>query len=286
MLRLYTAFDGGPATRHRDGVVAGADPKERFSSRAEVYARWRPDYPESVLKLLRQAIGLDPAWVVADIGSGTGISSRLFLEQGHEVFGVEPNAAMRREAERFLAQFPRFHSVDGSAEATMLPDAAVDLIVAGQAFHWFDREAARREFVRILRPGGLAVLIWNTRRKSGSPFAEGYERLLRNHGTDYGRVRHENTSPAALRAFFGGDFGQATLEHRQVLDRDGLRGRLLSTSYVPFLGEPGHEAMISDLETLFADCQREGRIVMTYDTEVHWGRIGSFADGQMRRRID
>ncbi len=129
-----------------------ADAKTRFSSRVENYVRYRPAYPGGVLQCLERECGLTPAWRVADIGSGTGISSKLFLDYGCTVFAVEPNPDMRRAAERLLGSVPGFHSEDGSAEATGIPAGSVDLAIAAQAFHWFDPAGAREEFQRIVRP--------------------------------------------------------------------------------------------------------------------------------------
>ncbi|HEX2269365.1 MAG TPA: class I SAM-dependent methyltransferase, partial [Pyrinomonadaceae bacterium] len=164
---------------------------ERFTSRVENYARYRPGYPTEIVDLLKTACDLTPASVVADIGSGTGKLSEIFLANGNVVIGVEPNAAMREVAEKIFNDEPLFRSVDGSAEATTLADSSVDMVVAGQAFHWFDHERARVEFARILRPGGWVVLLWNDRRVGSTPFLAAYEQLLQTYGTDYRAVDHK-----------------------------------------------------------------------------------------------
>lgn len=243
----------------------------RFSGRAELYDRWRPGYPDEVLDVLREEIGLSPDWVVADVGAGTGLSSRLFLDAGHRVAAVEPNAEMRAVAEAKLGGRSGFRSVDGTAEATRLPDASVDLVVAGQAFHWFDVEAARREFRRILR-GGQVVLLYNTRRTGGTPLLEAYEALLRRHGTDYDRVRHDRRTEDAAARLYGGRWGRRVLENRQELDLEGLFGRTLSCSYVPGEGEAGHEELGEALEELFERHAREGTVRLEYDLEIWFGR--------------
>ena len=135
----------------------------RFSDRVEDYVKYRPHYPVAVLTYLQATYSFSSSWVVADIGSGTGISTELFLAAGNRVDAVEPNREMRRKAEELLSGHPGFVSIDGTAEATGLPEASVDLIVAGQAFHWFEPVATRREFVRIARPGAVAALIWTQR---------------------------------------------------------------------------------------------------------------------------
>src|SRR5215469_5965610 len=131
------------------------DSTKRFSNRVENYTKYRPSYPkEEMLVLLSGECGLTSASVIADVGSGTGIMTRIFLENGNQVFAVEPNPEMRHAAEQVLAAYPRFVSVPATAEATTLPAETADFVVAAQAFHWFDRERVRREFVRILKPGG------------------------------------------------------------------------------------------------------------------------------------
>src|SRR5438445_9767149 len=141
------------------------DPRARFSDRVDAYVRYRPGYPIDVVRTLEREIGIHPSKTrVVDVGSGTGISADLFLREGYAVVGVEPNAAMRIAAEQLLASSARFQSIEGSAEATTLSDASVDLVVAAQAFHWFDRIAAGLEMQRILAPGGAVALVWNDRK--------------------------------------------------------------------------------------------------------------------------
>lgn len=249
---------------------------QRFSDRVENYICYRPRYPSSVLDVLRREIGLAPDWTVADLGSGTGISCELFLAEGHAVYGVEPNEAMRLAAERLLAGFPMFHSVEGTAEATTLDAASFDLVIAAQAFHWFDIPRVRAECQRILRPGGWTVLLWNTRQIDTTPFLREYEALLQRHGTDYTKVQHNNIDAAQMDAFYGaGQWRRLTVENAQHLDYDGLRGRLLSSSYVPNLGEPGCAAMLADLEQLFAKHEVHGKVSLDYTTEIYAGRIAA-----------
>src|SRR5581483_4013685 len=136
---------------------------QRFSSRVNDYVLYRPGYPAQILELLKTECGLTGDSEIADIASGTGIFTRMLLENGNRVFGVEPNDDMRKAGESFLASYRNFTSVAGTAEATTLADHSVDFVTAAQAAHWFHRERARKEFVRILRPGGWTVLIWNER---------------------------------------------------------------------------------------------------------------------------
>jgi SAM-dependent methyltransferase len=251
------------------------DPTRRFTDRVEDYARHRPGYPPELLDLLRRNCGLTEKTVVADVGSGTGILARQFLDNGNRVIGVEPNDEMRHAGERLLAGHGRFESTKGTAEATTLPPGSVDLITAGQAFHWFDPGPARREFARLLRPGGTVVLVWNARQKHGEPFQEAYERLLQYHATDYNEVQHgRNGSPDNIRGFFAPNpFSMASFANEQALDYEGLRGRLRSSSYVPAEGQPGYRGMLAELERVFGEHENGGRVVMRYETQAYYGRL-------------
>jgi SAM-dependent methyltransferase len=246
---------------------------ERFSDRVENYVRYRPDYPPGVIETLEREIGFTPSWVIADVGAGTGLSSQLFLENGNEVYAVEPNLQMRMAAQRYLAGYQGCHSIAGTAEATTLAAASVHCIVAAQAFHWFDAAAARVEARRILRPGGWAVLLWNKRRVAGTPFLEAYERLLADYGVDYQDVRHDKIDPDRLTAYFGGDFGHAAIPNQQRLDAAGLCGRIASSSYMPAEGAPRYRELIEAAERVFADYQSGDRVVLEYDTEIFLGRL-------------
>jgi SAM-dependent methyltransferase len=250
------------------------DTTKRFSGRVENYTRYRPGYPSDALRILRDDAGLTEASVVADVGAGTGISTKLFVDHGNVVYAVEPNQEMREAAETLLRRNPRFHSVAATAEATTLPDASVDLVVAGQAFHWFCVDEARREFRRILRPPGWAVLMWNSRRTDSTPFLRGYEALLAQFGTDYREVSHTNISKIVLQGFFGGTSPQyRRLGNEQVFDLAGLEGRLLSSSYVPNAEDPRYRPMLAALAQLFDAHQHEGYVRFEYDTELYFGRL-------------
>jgi SAM-dependent methyltransferase len=248
-------------------MTTATDSKERFSNRVADYARYRPGYPRAVLELVREGSGLVPESVVADIGSGTGLLTQLFLGNGNLVYGVEPNAEMRQAGEKFLAGYPKFRSVAGSAEATTLPDASVDLVVAGQAYHWFDPPKSRDEFARILRPGGRVVVIWNERMKDASPFLREYETFLRTFGTDYDKVSERYPQVQSMKDFFGPRaMTKRSFANAQVFDFDGLRGRLLSSSYSPPKGHAKHEPMLAALLPLFDAHAENGRVRFEYLT--------------------
>jgi SAM-dependent methyltransferase len=249
------------------------DPTKRFSSRVEDYIRHRPSYPTDVIAWLAAECGLTAQSPIADIGCGTGILARLFLDFGCHVFGVEPNAAMRAGAERQLAWQARFHSVDGRAEATTLADSSVDFVTAGQAFHWFDPPSARAEFRRILTPRGWVVMIWNERLVTPGFLTE-YEAMLQRLSTDYGRVDHRQIGGEAIAQFFGHDsWREVGFPNRQDFDWDGLRGRLLSSSYAPLPGSPQYAPMMEDLEAIFVKYNQGGQVEVLYETKMYVGQL-------------
>jgi SAM-dependent methyltransferase len=247
----------------------------RFSDRVDDYVRYRPDYPPALVAWLHNEHGVGTDWLVADIGAGTGISSKMLLDAGYRVIAVEPNAPMRAAAESWLAGHANFSAVDGRADATGLDDASVDLVTVAQAFHWFDEDTTRREFARILRPGGLAAIWWNSRRLTGTPFLKGYEKLLQTYGTDYTSVAERYADDARMRAWFGTGFvGSARFDHGQQLDFEALRGRLMSSSYAPKETHPQHAPMLKALRDLFDACAEHGTISFDYDTRVFAGHLG------------
>jgi SAM-dependent methyltransferase len=248
---------------------------ERFTSRVENYAKYRPGYPFEIIDLLRSECGLTPDSIVADIGSGTGKLAEIFLANGNVVIGVEPNAAMRVVAENIFKDETRFRSIDGSAEATTLPDASVDVITAGQAFHWFDPVKTRNEWVRILRPGGWAALIWNERLLQTTPFLSDYEQLVLDFGTDYKEVRHENVAGQIENFFAPDEFAARSFANTQVFDFEALRGRVRSSSYTPEPDNPRFEPMMRQLETIFDKHQKNGYVNFDYETKVFYGHLSS-----------
>jgi ubiquinone/menaquinone biosynthesis C-methylase UbiE len=247
---------------------------ERFSNRVDMYMKYRPSYPKEAIDYLYGIVGLRSQCEVADIGAGTGIFSSLLLERGSHVTAVEPNQAMREASEKVLGGDIHFRAVSGTAEGTGLPDRSVDFIVCAQAFHWFNRDAAQSEFRRILKADGKAVLIWNSRLTQGTPFLEAYEQLLQTYGTDYAKLKHKNISREALSSFFKkGKLQEARFINRQIFDFEGLRGRLLSSSYIPVVGHPSYEPMMADLKQLFDLTEVDGHVFFDYETEVFWGEV-------------
>ena len=248
------------------------DATTRFSSRVADYAAHRPRYPAPLYGFLKHRLGAGRRCVVADIGSGTGIFAEPLLEAGCTVYCVEPNREMREAAEQTLGpRYDEFRSVAGTAEATMLPDRSVELVTAAQAFHWFDPPRAGAECRRIVRPGGHAALVWNTRQTGRSLFLEAYEALLDEFGTDYVAVRHDRADAARLREFFRGGYERMTFANAQRLDESGLRGRLLSSSYTPGPQDPRRTPMLDATSRLFNRFQQGGIVKIEYETELYFG---------------
>ncbi len=253
--------------------MEATDPKARFSSRVENYVKYRPKYPPAVLDILGEKGGMKPDWVVADVGSGTGISCELFLRAGHEVYAVEPNADMRSAAEREHGADPRFHSIAATGEATTLSDASADLVHCAQAFHWLDGAKACAEFRRVVRPGGAVVVVWNERQTDASPFLREYDALLHACGTDYAHVAHKTTSAKELGSLLGLPVERHVAPNAQSFGFEALLGRVMSSSYVPLPGTPGHAPMVASLHDLFDRHAARGRVEFLYSTEVFLARV-------------
>jgi ubiquinone/menaquinone biosynthesis C-methylase UbiE len=249
------------------------DSLNRFSSRVEDYIKYRPGYPREVISLLSAECGLTPGSIVADVGSGTGILSELFLQSGNTVFAIEPNGEMRAAGERLLKGCANFRSLAGQAEATTLGAKSVDFVTAGQAFHWFDQQQARREFVRVLKPQGWAVLIWNERRLDSTPFLRAYEDLVLEFGTDYQQVRHERVEKDLPSFFAPEECKHADFENLQQFSFEGLQGRLLSSSYTPTSDSPRYRPMLERLREIFLAHQKSDTVIVEYDTKVYYGHL-------------
>lgn len=250
------------------------DTSRRFDDRVDDYVRYRPEYPAAMFDWLRDEQGITADWDVADIGAGTGISSRQFLARGHRVIAVEPNAGMRAAARRDLGIREKFTVIDGAAEATGLSDASIDLVSAAQAFHWFDAAAVRQEWSRILRPRGRVAIYWNTRRHAGSAFLDGYEALQSEYCIDYAKIRARHPDDGQMLAWFGaGLSGHARFPTIQKLDFENLRGRLLSSSSAPLPDHPGHVPMLAALNALFEANKEDGKVEIIYDTRIFLGSI-------------
>ena len=252
------------------------DTVARFSNRAQDYVKYRPHYSPEVVQALQQACGLRPEQIVADVGCGPGLLAEILLQNGNAVIGVEPNSEMRQAGEQYLGQFARFRMVDGSAENTTLTDRSVDFVIAGQAFHWFRPAQARIEFVRILKPGGWTVLIWHDRDTQSTPFLRAYDDFLKTYSVDYLQVNHKTVASFEVitQFFYPSQMQFVSRQTQQHFDFDGLRGRLLSSSYVPKEGAAA-EAMLQKLPELFSAHATDGQVIVEYTTNIYFGHLTS-----------
>ena len=247
--------------------------KDRFSNRADAYVRHRPSYPQSLVDSLIQKLPDSTAepLSVADIGSGTGIFSKLLLENGFTVYGVEPNAPMRQRAEEMLSVYPGFHSVNGEATRTTLQDHSMDVVVAAQAFHWFATAGTVNEFNRILKNPGIVLLMWNDRRTNVDTFHSEYEALLVRYCLNYLEVNHRNITSSKIGTLFSG--WTLSVEHfanDQLLDFDGLKGRLESSSYCPPNDHPKYRPLLDSLRQLLKGHYGEGNVRLQQDCVVYF----------------
>jgi ubiquinone/menaquinone biosynthesis C-methylase UbiE len=251
------------------------DPTKRFSNRVANYVKYRPGYPPEIIDHLEKEGIPNPGSVIADIGAGTGIFTKLLLEKGYKIYAVEPNDAMRKEADRQLSYFDKYHSMTGRADKTGLSAHTINLIVCAQAFHWFNTEETRVEFQRILKPGGKAALIWNNRDVEADVFAADYDALLKTLSSgDYERVNHQNLTKEDFERFYkNGQYTLTKFTNQQVFDFEQLAGRAFSSSYVPAEDTEAGKAFKGELKTIFDAHQQDGRIVFKYDTEVYLGEV-------------
>jgi SAM-dependent methyltransferase len=248
------------------------DPTKRFSNRVENYLKHRPSYPRDVIDLLKGECGLTSGSVTADVGSGTGLLSELLLKEGCKVFCVEPNAGMRAAAEKFLAKYPNFTSINGTAENTTLSDNSTDVITVGQAFHWFEPRSTREEFLRILKPGGWVALVWNGFQITTDATAA-FQNLVVSYSTDYHQAVRELSDQDIENFFRPGRCRREIFQNEQRLDFEGLRGRLLSMSYAPQPDEANYQPLLDGLREVFDQHQQQGKMTISYDTPVYFGQL-------------
>ena len=252
--------------------------ENRFSDRVENYVKYRPHYPQGVVDLLLNEGYIQPGAAIADIGSGTGISAQLFLKNNFKVIGVEPNEAMRSAAEQLLAadlENGSFTSINTSAEHTGIADQSIDLIIAAQAFHWFDKTKFQAECLRILKPGASVALVWNDRKTDTTDFLKLYEEFLQMFSTDYKEVNHKNIQDKTVfDSFFGpGNYKEFVLSNYQDVDLLGLRGRVLSSSYMPNENHPDYNHMMYVLRKIYQRYQENNKVRLDYDTRIYIGTI-------------
>lgn len=253
----------------------------RFTGRSKQYVKFRPSYPQQVLSYLQQHVGWTKEKLIADVGAGTGIFTKLLLEQGSRVVAIEPNDEMRQALIEYLKPYlvdkeanKQLQVINGSAEATGVADNTLDGIVCAQSFHWFDAGLARAEFMRVLKPQGKVVLLWNQRDVEASAFVRDYEELFMRYGDQYDKVKHKQVSVQTLAPFYGGK--QPKLEsfyYEQALDYEGLLGRIQSSSFSLTEQDARYDAFIEDCKALFARHEQAGEVKMIYRTDLYWGTL-------------
>jgi SAM-dependent methyltransferase len=245
-----------------------------YATRAEHYAKHRPRYPAELLQILTKECGLSPDWVIADVGSGTGLLTELFLENGNAAFGVEPDQAMREAGEHYLRAYSEFRSVAGTAEDTTLAENCTDIVTVGQTFHWFDLVQAKAEFRRILRPGGWVAVVWYQPAHDGSPFLRAQSEVMQRHVRPLTQPPRNRLDDATLSWFLGEERSDTrAVESFEMLGLDGVKGAALSSAYAPEPGGAASEAMMTELTELFEQHQRDGQVHIPITFRLCVGRI-------------
>lgn len=248
-------------------------PTERFSDRVSNYLEYRPSYPAELVNTLITECGLTQDSVVADVGSGTGKFTDLLLRNNLQVFGVEPNKEMREAAEDLFTGNPKFSSVSGESCHTSLNANSVDLVTAAQSFHWFEPQATKEEFRRILRPEGSVALIWN-KRDIDTEFQRDYDAMLARYCPDYTNLHHHNildadidkfNSPFAVRTFW--------FPYVQELNLSGFIGRMCSASYTPKAETKEHESLVDAAKVLYKTYAQNGRVEFAYKTTLYLAHL-------------
>jgi SAM-dependent methyltransferase len=240
----------------------------------QAYRTYRPRFPQGIVPFLREHDALPEDAVVADIGAGTGMLAEIFLEAGHRVLAVEPNAEMLEACRALAVQQPALEVVQGSAEATILPDASVDLIAVGRALHWFDWPRAHREFQRILRPGGWVLVASNGHSDSGGPIPNRLSQILRTWRTDSAEADTTRDFNQRLQEFLDtSSWHRTTLQHSMTVDFPTLLGYAESLSAIPRPGELGYDGMVAELRAVFQEHQRDGVLMTPLTCNLHLGHL-------------
>ncbi|MGC1872540.1 MAG: class I SAM-dependent methyltransferase [Acidobacteriaceae bacterium] len=252
------------------------DHRARFADRATVYHRYRSKFPPELLDVLRERCGLQAHSVIADVGAGTGMLAELFLANGNRTFAVEPNAEMLALCRRLCEPYPNLTCVQASAEATTLPDASVDIVAVGRALHWFDLPAAKREFQRVLVPGGWLAVMGNIWERETGDFAKEYDSAVLKHARDLSTAKDRYTifEPARLQDFLAlAKMEAVTLSRTRKVTLEELIGRTVSISYAPLPDQPGYPAMCDELTAIFYRHQQNSTVEVAEDWSVCCGQI-------------
>jgi SAM-dependent methyltransferase len=250
------------------------DPRTQFSSKAQGYQDHRWDYAPAAIETLIGQTHLGDKAVIADIGAGTGMVSRHFIERGYQVFAVEPNLAMRQMAEQALGHDPAFHTIDGLADATTLAKQSVDLIVVGRAIHWFSPVSTRDEFLRILKPTGwLAILRTPV---TASPLKTAIDTMRTAENGCIEALHKQRIESTPLNFYYGNDdflfwnFPATTQEGWEQ-----LLGRITSFSSTPSEADPLYPQFKAALRAVFDHFSVDGQVTVDFSTELFLGQITS-----------
>jgi SAM-dependent methyltransferase len=250
------------------------DPISKFNKKVKKYTLYRPGYPSEIITFLQEELSFNKEHVVADIGSGTGLFTKLILENGNLTFGIEPNFSMREQSITELSNYQNFTIIDGRAEDTKLDTNSIDFIFAVQSFHWFNNNEARKEFKRILRNNGYVVLIWNQRSTDNSSFLKSYELLLKTYARNYNPSIHNGLDESYIKSFYyPNKYHIKKLFRRQLLNYKELKGRLLSTTYAPGYNDPNYKLILIDLKTLFNEYNENGVVQIDYCVYIYYGKL-------------
>jgi len=249
------------------------DHHSKFSSKAEIYAKYRWDYDPKAIASLCQIAGINHNSVVADIGSGTGMLTAHFVNNVSKIYAIEPNAEMRAIALKNLAQYPAFVSIDALADSTTLPDNSVDLIVVGRAIHWFNAETTKPEFLRILKPNGwlatcrvthedlelLEALKILRKTESGWNVAQDKSKILENNDLES--------------YYFNNNY--QTIKQHSVIQEDWQQflGRMLSHSPAPNSNNPLFPKFEAAAKKIFQSYSKAGILEIKIATEIKLGKI-------------
>jgi SAM-dependent methyltransferase len=246
------------------------DNTQRFTNKSDNYVKYRPHYPKEIIPFLVKTIGLTQQFAIADLGSGTGISTELFINNGNRVYAIEPNRDMRQAAEVFFKGNPLFKSVDATAENTTLDAHSIDLILAGQAFHWFDKSKTKEEARRILKPNHYFVVLYND-RDTDTPFQYGYENVLNEYQLIYDKIKEREI---ALKQFFSpSGYDVKQFKHSRLLDLEGVLGLFKSSSYIPEKSDKRYPFVMEKITKVFNANAKNGLAELAYKSTLYYGRL-------------